>query len=141
MGSEQKVIKKEGVWTVDGRPREKIEFLSQKTSSNIPGKLIITLLVTLPPNTATPPHRHNGAAVTGLVIKGTTLNQMNDDEPFESSAGETFFEAPGCHHRRGENNTDQECQFFALFVIDEKTVLEGGPESLMQLDADQEETS
>ena len=121
------------------RPRETIQFLSQKTASNIPGKVIITLLVTLPPHAATPPHRHNGAAVTGLVVKGTMLNQMNDDEAFESSAGETFFEAPGCHHVRGENSTDQEVSFFAVFVIDEKTVSEGGPEALLQLDVDQKE--
>ena len=94
--------------------------------------------MTLPPNGATPAHYHAGAAVTALIIKGKTLNQMNDDEAFESSAGETFFEAPGCHHVRSENNTDEEASFFALFIVDEETVEKGGLAALVELDADRE---
>ena len=29
-----------------------------------------------------------------------------------------WYEAPGCHHVRAENNTDEEAQFYANFIID-----------------------
>lgn len=120
------------------RPRETVTFLAQKAFSNLPGKEVITLIITLPPRGATPPHRHGGAAVTSCMIKGTILNQMNSDEPFEVSGGESFFETPDCHHMRAENNTDEEASFFAILVIDGKKLKER-PGSLLELDVDMEE--
>lgn len=72
------------------------------------------------------------------MIKGTVLNQMNEDEPFEAKAGESFSEKPGCHHVRSENNTDEEASFFAILVIDEQK-LKAEPGALLELDVDMEE--
>lgn len=63
---------------------------------------------------------------------------MNDDDPFEAHAGESFAEAPGCHHVRAENNTEEEASFFAILVIDGKK-LEENPGALQELDVDMEE--
>lgn len=63
---------------------------------------------------------------------------MNEDEPFEVHAGESFSETPGCHHVRAENNTDEEASFFAILVIDGKK-MEKNPGALVELDMDMEE--
>ena len=64
---------------------------------------------------------------------------MNDDTAFEAHAGETWYEAPGCHHVRGENvSKDEEASFFAIFVIDKAVVENQGMGVLFQLDADME---
>ena len=95
-------------------------------------------MITLPPGGATPPHRHGGGAVTACMMKGTVLNQMNDDEPFEAHAGDTFSEKPGCHHVRAENNTDEEASFFVVYINEAKK-LEENPGLVFQLDVDMEE--
>ncbi|MCJ1241265.1 hypothetical protein MMC14_009269 [Varicellaria rhodocarpa] len=138
---ESKIIKKEDIWTVNGSPRESVTLLSDHRPPNIPGKALITLLVSLPPNSKTPPHTHNGAAVTALILRGATLNQMNCDEPFISREGDTFYEAPGCHHVRGENASvvpGEVSTFYAVFVIDEEVIERQGYGGLVILDVDAE---
>ncbi|MCJ1375048.1 hypothetical protein MMC20_006282 [Loxospora ochrophaea] len=108
----------------------------------MPDKALITLLVTLPPHAATPSHTHNGAAVTALMLRGASLNQMNCDEPFVSREGETFYEAPGCHHVRSENaceNPVEEASFFAVMIIDQEIIERDGYEGLVVVDAAVEE--
>ena len=103
------------------RPRETVQILSHKTPSDIPGKAVITRLVTLPPNEAIPPRTHNDAAVTDLVFRGACLNQMNDEEPVVYREGETFYELPGCHQVRCEISCEkegEEAEFFAVMVVE-----------------------
>ena len=105
----------------------------------MPGKSVITLLVTQAPGASTPPHTHNGAAVFALMIRGASLNQMNCDEPVVYRAGETFYEAPGCHHVRSENLGDEEASFYAVFITDDEVVEKYGYEGLVVIDAESEE--
>lgn len=70
------------------RPRESLTPLSQANPSNSPGFTLITVLITLPPRGALPPHTHSGAAVTGNIIKGKVMNQMNDEDPSHYGDGE-----------------------------------------------------
>ncbi|KAL9010582.1 MAG: hypothetical protein Q9173_004493 [Seirophora scorigena] len=138
----QKVVKKDGVWFVEGRPRETIQLISRHHPPNIPGKSLITLLVTLPPNGATPPHRHGSAAVLALMLRGASRDQMNQEpEARVRGPGESFYEAPGCHHVRGENaSEEEEAAFYAVFVVDdEEFETGGGYEGLLVLDQDVEE--
>ncbi|KAK3622130.1 hypothetical protein LTR56_022356 [Elasticomyces elasticus] len=104
--------------------------------SNIPGKTYVATLVTVPPNAATPPHIHNGAAVYAQVIKGGVLSQMihqhtvtkpegtieqqeHDSGVGVYESGEMWYEAPGCRHVRAENASDtEEASFYANFIID-----------------------
>ncbi|KAL8898783.1 MAG: hypothetical protein Q9207_006533 [Kuettlingeria erythrocarpa] len=128
------------------RPRETITLLSHHHPPNIPGKSLVTLLVTLPPNAATPPHTHGGAAVLALMLRGASRDQMNaEKEPTVRGAGETFYEAPGCHHVKGENacETDaegegDETQFYAVFIVDDEYLAREGYNGLLVLDAEVE---
>lgn len=122
------------------RPRETVTLLSHHHPPNAPKKSLITLLVTLPPNGATPPHTHGGASVQALILRGASADQMNDEtEPTVRRAGETFFEAPGCHHVVGENAgaEGEETVFYAVFLVDDE-VVEGGLGGLVVLDVDVE---
>ena len=114
-------------------------MLSHQHPPNIPGKSLITGFVTMPPNAASPPHTHGGAAVVGLTVSGAVLNQMNESEPFISKPGNIWYEAPGCHHVRSENvGEGDEVRFFAVFVVDDE-IVKDGYEGLVVVDKQKED--
>jgi len=105
-------------------------------------------MVTSPPNSATPPHTHGGAAVVATMIKGQMLNQMvcphHDPDsqgtgPKIYGPGESWYEPPGCHHVRSETVGDEEALFHAVFVVEKEKVDKEGLMSLVVIDADVEE--
>ena len=63
---------------------------------------------------------------------------MNSIEPFESSAGESFFEAPGCHHVRSENLSQTEDAVFSAVMIVDDEIVKDGYGKLAVLDAEVE---
>jgi len=142
---DQNVVKSNGQWTVDGRPLARVEPIYQQQPSNIPGMTYIGLKVTAPVGSATPPHKHGGAAVVANMIKGRMLNQMECDGeeshgPKIHSEGDSWYEPPGCHHVRSENAGDEEAIFIANFVIETKKIEElGVVNALVQIDAAEEE--
>lgn len=78
------------------------------------------------PNAATPPHRHAGGTAVGLTIDGEVLNQMNCGEPEIAKSGQCWYEAPGCHHVRGENaSKTKSANFFAVLIVDDEVVQDG----------------
>jgi quercetin dioxygenase-like cupin family protein len=82
-----------------------------------------------------PPHRHGGASVAAVVIKGTAYNKMNNDSTKKMEQWENWYEAPGCHHRTSANASDTESmELIATFVLETKVFLEGGPQILVQVD-------
>ncbi|KAB5578715.1 RmlC-like cupin domain-containing protein [Coniochaeta sp. 2T2.1] len=117
------------------RPRPTTELAFQHRLPNCPGKSTVGLMVTFPPNSSTPPHRHAGASVSGLVLEGTLLNKMNNDPTFVVGAGGAFFEAPGCHHKVSDNySTTEPAKLLAVFVVDTDIVEKGGIEALVEID-------
>ncbi|EEU36644.1 uncharacterized protein NECHADRAFT_51650, partial [Fusarium vanettenii 77-13-4] len=91
---------------------------------NIPGQTWLGLTVTTPVNAATPPHTHAGAAVVATVIRGHVLNQMtrsHDSGAKIYGPGESWYEAPGCHHVRSETVGDEECVFIANLIVSTDT--------------------
>lgn len=54
---------------------------------------------------------------------------------------EMWYEAPGCHHVRAENTSDEEAQFFANFIIDSEKLesVDNPAGALTILDAEVEE--
>jgi quercetin dioxygenase-like cupin family protein len=118
------------------------------TPSNIPDHYYLGLRVTAGVNAATPPHTHGGAAIVATMIKGKMLNQMvcPDEDPSSQgsgpkvySAGESWYEPPGCHHVRSENVGDDEAEFLAVFVVAKQKVDTEGIKSLVVIDAEVEE--
>jgi len=104
---------------------------------------LIGVKSTFPVNAAVPPHRHGGAAVTANVIQGRILNQMicGDEThgPVIHSAGESWYEPPGCHHVRCQNAGDEEAVFVANFIIETRKSEElGVADALVQIDAEED---
>ncbi|EWY89706.1 hypothetical protein FOYG_10508 [Fusarium oxysporum NRRL 32931] len=128
---DQNVVKKDGQWTVDGRPTVSVAVSHVHQPPNLPNNTWLGLLVTAPPNAATPPHTHAGAAIVATVIRGHVLNQMvhtqvdqatGETQTHDSGAkvygpGESWYEAPGCHHVRSENVGNDEALFIANLVV------------------------
>lgn len=102
---------------------------------NCPGKSSIGLIVTFPPNSSTPPHRHAGASVSVLILEGKVINKMNNEDTCVLEKGESFFEAPGCHHRVSDNYSDSEpAKLLATMVVDNEVVEKGGYQALTVFD-------
>ncbi|KAL2871655.1 cupin domain-containing protein [Aspergillus lucknowensis] len=137
--SDIKVVKSGDTYAVEGRPRETFEILKVFHPSNLPGKQIVVGRVFVPPNGASPPHTHGGASIVAVATDGAVLNQMNNQEPSISKRGEFWYEAPGCHHQRSENNTQENAEFIAVLVVDDETVKDGY-HSIFVLDAEKEQS-
>lgn len=60
---------------------------------------------------------------------------MNDSPTKKMETFESWYEAPGCHHRTSANASDTEpLVLLATFVLETKVFLEGGPGVLVQVD-------
>jgi quercetin dioxygenase-like cupin family protein len=73
--------------------------------------------------------------VAGMVISGTAYNKMNNDPTLVLTKGETWYEAPGCHHKISANASEtEELLLHATFIVESKVVEEGGFGALVQVD-------
>ncbi|GJN72433.1 cupin domain-containingprotein [Purpureocillium lilacinum] len=117
------------------RPLPSMELAYQYKLPNCPGKSSIGLLVTFPPNSSTPPHRHAGAAASALVLSGSLVNKMNNEPTRVFDKGGSWFEAPGCHHKVSDNySTTETATLLATLVVDTEVVDKGGIAALVELD-------
>ena len=107
------------------KPREDFKILQAFHPSNLPGMTIIVGTVKMAPGSATPSHRHGGAAIVAVPIEGTSLNQMNGNEPNTFGVGDFWYEAPGCHHQRSECVGEEKTKFFVTLIVDDETIKDG----------------
>lgn len=69
------------------------------------------------------------------MLEGTLLNKMNDSPTRIVTAGESFFEAPGCYHRVSETYSATEgAKLLATMVVDTEVVERGGVAALVVVD-------
>lgn len=117
------------------RPFPAILPVYQHVLPNVPGKSLVALRVTFPPNGSTPPHTHAGAFVSVIVLQGSVLNKMNNDPMKIFHTGGTFHEMPGCHHTISDNaSTIEVAVILATFVIDTDILKRNGVEMLVVVD-------
>jgi quercetin dioxygenase-like cupin family protein len=73
--------------------------------------------------------------VVGYVMSGTAFNKMNDEPVKTLKQGDTWYEAPGCHHKVSDNASKTEpMTLLATFVVDSSVIEEGGYGALVQVD-------
>ena len=114
------------------RPLPTLEPVYQYDLVNAPGKCIVGMHVKFPPNGSTPPHRHGTCSLIGYVVEGTTYNKMNDQPTKTFTKGDTWYEAPGCHHKQSDNASDTEpLTLLATFILDKKVLEEQGQAALL----------
>ncbi|KAF7506822.1 hypothetical protein GJ744_011168 [Endocarpon pusillum] len=117
------------------RPAGKITPTFQYKLADDPSLTVVGLLVEYPPDGSTPPHRHGTASVIGHVLEGEALSAMNDGEAIVYKQHQTWYEAPGCHHRISDNNSKTErAVILATFVIKTEILEREGPSVLVQID-------
>lgn len=69
------------------------------------------------------------------MLEGAILNKMNDEPVKVLAAGETWYEAPGCHHRVFDNHlATEQTTVLATYVVDTDVVTEGGLAALTVVD-------
>ena len=88
--------------------------------TNVPGKSVVAVEVTYPPGGATPPHIHaKSAFIYAYVVSGAIESQVNDQPARVYTAGQTFYEEPGAHHRISRNASKSEpAKLLAVFIVD-----------------------
>src|SRR5690348_6659215 len=80
------------------KPTPTVKMVYHHPLANVPGFSALAMRVTFPPGAMSPPHRHGGASVLAVVISGTSYNKMNCTPTQKMTAGEHWYEEPGCHH-------------------------------------------
>ena len=87
---------------------------------NLPGKRLVSRIIEYAPGGRSGSHRHAGSAfIYAYVLSGAIRSQVDDEPVRVYQAGQTWFEAPGAHHRVSENASDTEpARLLAVVVVD-----------------------
>jgi quercetin dioxygenase-like cupin family protein len=100
-------------------PRAQVKTLMTKPLPNIPGKEATMLLVTYPPGSKDPAHRHNANAFV-YVLEGSIVMQMKGGRKLTLHPGQTFYEDPKGIHQVGENASKSTPAKFLVILVKEK---------------------
>ncbi|MBL1256904.1 cupin domain-containing protein [Methylocystis sp. Sn-Cys] len=94
--------------------------VARREIPNIPGKSLVSVLVTYAPGAKSPPHRHAASGfIYAYVLSGAIRSQTGVAAPQVYRAGESWFEPPGARHSVSENASDAEpARLLAIFVVD-----------------------
>jgi quercetin dioxygenase-like cupin family protein len=87
---------------------------------NVAGKSLVAVEVVYPPGGASPSHRHPASAfIYAYVVSGAIVSAVDNGPARIYRAGESFFEAPGSHHRISRNaSKTRPAKLLAVFVKD-----------------------
>jgi quercetin dioxygenase-like cupin family protein len=96
-----------------------VNELMTKALANVPGKEGTMLIVTYPPGSKDPVHRHNASAFV-YVLEGAIVMQVKAGKEVTLHPGETFFEGPKDVHIVGRNaSTTEPAKFLVVLVKDQ----------------------
>ena len=101
-----------------GNPASTATSIFERELPNVPGKSLLAVEVVYPPGGASPPHRHPASAfIYAYVVSGAIVSAIDDQKPRIYRAGESFYEAPGAHHRVSRNaSATRPAKLLAVFV-------------------------
>ena len=101
-------------------PKETTTRIFERELPNVPGKSLVAAEVVYPPGSATAPHTHpKSAFIYAYVLSGEIVSAVDDEKPRVYHAGESWYEAPGAHHRVSRNASDTKpAKLLAIFVVD-----------------------
>ncbi|MGA0594992.1 cupin domain-containing protein [Enterovirga sp. CN4-39] len=104
-----------------GHAVESVRTVFERALPNAPGKRLVAVVVTYPPRSASPAHRHAPSAfIYAHVLSGAIRSRVNDGPERVYRAGEGFFEEPGSRHQVSANASGSEAaSLLAVFVLDE----------------------
>jgi quercetin dioxygenase-like cupin family protein len=100
-------------------PEAKVEELMSKDLPDFPGKEGLMIVVTYPPGSQDPIHRHNADAFV-YVLEGSIVMQVKGGKEVTLTAGQTFYEGPNDVHTVGRNASQTEPAKFVVFLVKNK---------------------
>jgi quercetin dioxygenase-like cupin family protein len=100
-------------------PEAKVDELMSKDLPDLPGKEGLMLVVTYPPGSQDPIHRHNADAFV-YVLEGSIVMQVKGGKEVTLTAGQTFYEGPNDVHTVGRNASQTEPAKFVVFLVKNK---------------------
>jgi quercetin dioxygenase-like cupin family protein len=102
------------------RPVETVTPAFAHAIENIPGKSLIAVTVTYPPNGASPAHTHaRSAFIYAYVLDGEIKSSVNGAPVKIYRKGDSWYEPPGAHHNVSENaSRTKPARLLAMFVVD-----------------------
>jgi quercetin dioxygenase-like cupin family protein len=111
-----------GISPAHAQDLEQVKPVFEHVIPNVEGKSMVALVVTYPPGGKSPSHHHaQSAFIYAYVLSGAIRSQVGDEPARVYQVGESFFEAPGSHHRISENASDRDpASLLAVFVVDSK---------------------
>lgn len=105
---------------VEARRGSAARPIFERELPNVPGKSLLAVEVDYPPGGASPPHRHPASSfIYAYVVSGAIVSAVDDEAPRVYRAGESFYEAPGAHHRISRNaSSSRPAKLLAVFIKD-----------------------
>jgi quercetin dioxygenase-like cupin family protein len=100
-------------------PEAKVEELMSKDLPDFPGKEGLMIMVTYPPGSQDPIHRHNADAFV-YVLQGSIVMQVKGGKEVTLTAGQTFYEGPNDVHVVGRNASQTEPAKFVVLLLKDK---------------------
>lgn len=97
-------------------PMAKVSELMTKALKDYPGKEGKMILVTYPPGSVDPVHRHYAHAFV-YVLEGHIVMGLNGGEPVTLGPGQTFHEGPDDVHTVGRNASKTKPARFVVFLL------------------------
>ena len=110
-------------------PQAAVTPLTSKDLPEFPGKEVLMIIVTYPPGSVDPIHRHNAHAFV-YVLEGSIIMQVKGGKEVTLTPGQTFYEGPADVHVVGKNASSAKPAKFVVFFIKDKNapVLVPAPE-------------
>ncbi|HTH67378.1 MAG TPA: cupin domain-containing protein [Rhodanobacter sp.] len=99
-----------------GAPMARVSELMTKALKDYPGKEGKMILVTYPPGSVDPVHRHYADAFV-YVLEGHVVMGLNGDKPVTLGPGQTFHEGPDDVHTVGRNASKTQPAKFVVFLL------------------------
>jgi quercetin dioxygenase-like cupin family protein len=104
----------------EARPGSTATPIFEHELPNLPGRSLLAVEVVYPAGGASPSHRHPASSfIYAYVVSGAIVSAVDDQRPRVYRAGESFYEAPGAHHRISRNaSRTRPAKLLAVFVKD-----------------------
>ena len=102
-------------------PTAQVSELMTKALSDYPGKEGKMILVTYPPGSVDPVHRHDAYAFV-YVLEGSIVMGLKGGKEVTLGPGQTFYEGPDDVHTVGRNASTTEPAKFIVILLKKKGV-------------------
>lgn len=97
-------------------PMAKVSELMTKALKDYPGKEGKMIVVTYPPGSVDPVHRHDAHAFV-YVLEGSIVMGLNGEKAVTLGPGQTFYEGPDDVHTVGRNASKTRPAKFVVFLL------------------------